>query len=160
MILSVLSKLADRVSARPHDVAIGGSKEDPYMLRWWVIPRNKFVNLYLHRFRHSDDDRALHDHPWINVSVLIRGEYTEHTIAQGGTHAKVVRRAGDWKFRRALFAHRIELHSGECWTFFATGPRIRSWGFHCPTKWVDWRIFTDPTDTGQIGRGCGENGES
>jgi hypothetical protein len=49
--------------SRPPDFVIGG--DSPYMLRWWIIPRNKFFNIYLHRFLRSDDDRALHDHPWV-----------------------------------------------------------------------------------------------
>lgn len=43
--------------SRNPDFIIGGA--DPYMLRWWVIPRNKVFNIYLHRFLRSDDDRAL-----------------------------------------------------------------------------------------------------
>lgn len=47
---------------RPPDVVIGGDAS-PYMRRWWVIPRNRRFNVYLHHFLRSDDDRALHDHP-------------------------------------------------------------------------------------------------
>ena len=36
--------------------------------RWWLIPRNRFLNVYLHRFDHSDEDRALHDHMYLNLS--------------------------------------------------------------------------------------------
>ena len=44
-------------------------------------------NLYLHEFSRSDDDRALHDHPWLfNLSVLLSGTYVEHTIDAGGIH--------------------------------------------------------------------------
>lgn len=44
----------------------------------------------------SDDDRALHDHPWVNMSILLEGTYTEHTIAQGGVHHATVYR--EWGF--------------------------------------------------------------
>lgn len=141
---------------RPPDVIIGGT-ESPYLKRWWLIPRNRVFNVYLHHFLRSDDDRALHDHPWWNISVLLDGRYVEHTIDAGGINRRVSRRAGDWKFRRASTAHRIELDAGPCWTVFITGPRIREWGFHCPRGWVHWRIFTNPTDGGStIGKGCGE----
>ena len=46
------------ITGVPHMV-IGGA-EDPYLLRWYLIPRNPFVNVYLHKFLRSDDDRALH----------------------------------------------------------------------------------------------------
>lgn len=160
MLKTIVLALAPRLIAvakrRPPDVVIGGY-DDPYLKRWWLIPRNRFFNIYLHRFMRSDDDRALHDHPWWNVSVLLDGQYVEHTIAQGGINHRAPREAGDWKFRRASAAHRIELTNGPCWTLFITGPRLRSWGFHCPKGWVHWQEFTNPADGGKtIGRGCGE----
>lgn len=153
-------KLLDRVALkRPPDVVIGGA-EAPYMRRWWVIPRNRVFNVYLHKFLRSDDDRALHDHPWWNVSFLLDGSYIEHTINRGGINVRTKRSAGDLKVRGAKAAHRIELIDGKpCWTIFITGPRLRSWGFHCPRGWVHWRVFTNPADGGAtIGRGCGEDG--
>ena len=97
-------RIADR---RPPDYIIGG-KEQPYMLRWWVIPRNRWFNIYLHYFLRSDDDRALHDHPWFNVSILLDGGYTEHTIAEGGVNVRKEYSAGAIKFRRAKAAHRVD----------------------------------------------------
>lgn len=131
-----------------------------YLDRWYLIPRNPFFNIYLHHFLHSDDDRACHDHPWINFSYLLSGQYVEHTIAAGGVNHRKLFKAGDWKFRRAKYAHRVELIDGQgCWTLFITGPRIRHWGFHCVKGWVHWKKFTDPTDSGRIGAGCGEYGD-
>lgn len=75
--------LIERMTRRAPDFVIGGA-ERPYLLRWFVIPRNKVFNVYLHQFLRSDDDRALHDHPWVNLSILLRGGYIEHTIAAGG----------------------------------------------------------------------------
>jgi hypothetical protein len=153
-----LARALVRVAVRRSpDVVIGGL-EAPYLLRWWVIPRNRLFNIYLHRFLRSDDDRALHDHPWLNCSILLRGAYTEHTIAAGGINRRTLRRAGDVKLRGPKAAHRIELHAGPCWTLFITGPNVRSWGFHCPRGWVHWRDFTNPADGGRtVGRGCGED---
>lgn len=140
-------------ASRPPDFLVGG-KEDPYMRRWWVIPRNNYFNIYLHHFRHSDEDRALHDHPSANLSILLQGTYTEWTIAAGGVHRKVVRRAGDFKFRFAHTAHRIELHNGECWTLFINGWKWRRWGFHCPAGWKPWEEFVNKDDPGAVGPGC------
>lgn len=140
---------------RSPDVVIGGY-QNPYLLRWYLIPRNPVFNFYLHTFLRSDDDRALHDHPWVNFSWLLEGTYIEHRIKQGGIHEKVLRCAGDWVFRHTgKLAHRIELNSGPCTTLFITGPRYRSWGFHCPQYgWVHWRKFTNENDPGDIGLGC------
>lgn len=58
---------------------IDGGERRPYMTRWHVLPRNKWLNIYLHRFIHGDDDRALHDHPWHSASLILAGRYIEHT---------------------------------------------------------------------------------
>lgn len=140
-------------AARKPDFIIGGH-DHPYMLRWWVVPRNRWFNIYLHHFLRSDDDRALHDHPWVNCSILLQGEYTEHTIAAGGVAHRQVYKAGAIKFRRAKSAHRVELHNGPCWSLFVTGPIVRQWGFHCPAGWRPWKLFVSERDRGSIGRGC------
>lgn len=146
MLTRLLFSIADR---RAPDFVIGGS-ERPYLRRWWVIPRNPIFNIYLHQFLRDDDDRALHDHPWFNLSILLRGQYREHTRT-----GAVVRRAGGFKLRSPWAAHRIELIDGEpCWTLFITGPRQRQWGFWCPQGWRHWKLFVDGKDAGSIGRGC------
>lgn len=152
-------KIADqfiaRITRRPPDFVIGGI-ERPYLLRWFVIPRNPVFNIYLHKFLRSDDDRALHDHPWANCSILLRGTYTEHTIAAGGINRREVLHTGALRVRwTGRIAHRVELHDGACWTLFVTGPRYRAWGFHCPEQgWIHWERFTAPDDKGAIGAGC------
>ena len=141
---------------RAPDVIIGGA-DAPYLRRWWLIPRNRFFNVYLHQFLRSDDDRALHDHPWWNMSWLLRGEYVEVVPHRSDERVEkhLIRQAGDMKVRAAGARHRIVLHRGECWTLFITGPRIREWGFWCPKGWVHWKDFTDVTGK-SVGRGCGE----
>lgn len=131
-----------------------GSADRPYMRRWWVIPRNRFFNVYLHHFLRSDDDRALHDHPWINCSILLNGEYTEVLPTKGATTETRILKAGNMAFRLPSQAHRVELHAGPCWTLFITGPRVRQWGFWCPKGWVHWEKFTAPHNPGEVGRGC------
>lgn len=144
-----------RIAGRRGPDIIIGKPGDDYLRRWYLVPRNPVFNIYLHEFRRSDDDRALHDHPWWNFSYLLEGSYLEHSIAAGGVNHRVYRKAGDFKFRAARSAHRIELRDHvACWTLFITGPRLREWGFHCPAGWRHWREFT-AGDRGQhIGRGC------
>lgn len=136
--------------ARQPDVVIGGA-ERPYLRRHWLLPRNRFFNIYVHQFLRSDDDRALHDHPWLfNASWLLRGRYSEHTPV-----GAFDRNTGAFKCRWGRATHRIELISDTCWTLFITGPRVREWGFHCPDNgWVHWKLFTAADDPGAVGKGC------
>lgn len=147
--------IIDRITRRPPDFVIG-SPDNPYLLRWFVIPRNSIFNIYLHCFMRSDDDRALHDHPWTNLSILLRGRYVEHTIAAGGINHRHEYCAGNWKLRLfGSMAHRLELIDGNCWTIFITGPRYRVWGFHCQERgWVHWKEFTKSDNRGEVGKGC------
>lgn len=159
-----MSRIAEaiirRITRRPPDFLVGG-KENPYLKRWWVIPRNPLFNIYLHQFLRSDDDRALHDHPWAWCSILLRGAYTECTKPMGDgidTTIFCVYAAGSIRIHRPRFAHRLVIAPGtDCWTLFITGPRVREWGFHCPKGWVSWQRFTTPTDKGAIGAGCEED---
>jgi hypothetical protein len=154
--MKLFDRLIERAQQRGPDFIIGGH-DNPYLLRWFLIPRNRFFNIYLHCFLRSDDDRALHDHPWANMSILLRGRYVEHTVAAGGIQHRRELAAGTVRVRLSgRFAHRVELVDGECWTIFITGPRYRQWGFHCPKRWVHWKEFTNPADSGAIGPGCGE----
>src|SRR5262245_55579519 len=95
------ARLFDRLlrleERRAPDVIIGREGDD-YLRRWYVIPRNRIFNVYMHQFIRSDDDRALHDHPWWNLSFLLNGRYVEHTISAGGINVRTPRRAGDFKF--------------------------------------------------------------
>jgi hypothetical protein len=148
---------------RKPDFIIGG-QDNPYLRRHWLLPRNRFFNVYVHEFLRSDDDRALHDHPWLfNASWLIDGSYTEWMPADDEhlqpditercayPESRVLRR-GDWKFRWGGAPHRIELFDEvvpdadspetlwlslqpmPVWTVFFTGPVVRMWGFHCPGR--------------------------
>lgn len=146
-----------RVLKRPPDFVIG-EPDDPYMLRWYIIPRNKMLNIYLHQFRRSDDDRALHDHPWINVSIVLRGAYLEHKASGEVRLRKPWRPWAPWRltFRRATALHRIELIAGSpVWSLFLTGPTVREWGFACPQGWKHWRAFVTERPGGNSrGAGC------
>jgi hypothetical protein len=167
--------------ARQPDFVIGGA-ERPYLRRHWLIPRNRVFNIYVHEFLRSDDDRALHDHPWLfNCSWLLEGAYIEwtpadeaHLMPDVGVRCQYPeqheRRAGDVKFRWGRAPHRIQLlragfatangsaqaFGGElpCWTVFITGPRVRQWGFYCEKGWIHWKRFTAASDPGAIGKGC------
>lgn len=129
-----------------------------YMQRWWRVPRNWATNVYYHIVLRSDDDRALHDHPWWSFSIVLDGGYFEHTIREGGVHNKEWFGPGRLRFRwHGKKAHRLELPQKQ-WiddpeggpgerparTIFITGPVLRRWGFHHESGWVDayqWDAF-------------------
>jgi hypothetical protein len=141
----------DLMLERQPDFLIGPA-DAPYLRRWWVIPRNEMSNVYLHEILRSDDDRALHDHPWQNTSVLLVGSYVEHT-----PEGSFVREPGSIVHRQATDCHRLEVNRGaRVVSLFITGPKVRDWGFHCPKGWVRWQDFVDDRDSGLVGRGCGE----
>jgi hypothetical protein len=146
--LEDMQQWAANIMLRKPDFIIG----DNYLRRWWVNPRNDVCNIYLHEILGSDDDRALHDHPWANSSWVLEGGYIEH-LPCGGS---VPRKAGDFVSRPAEALHRLEIaEGGRALSLFITGPKVREWGFACPNGWVHWRDFVGE-DVGQIGRGCGE----
>lgn len=167
-----IDRFITRITQRHYDFAIGGD-ENPYCLRWWVIPRNRFFNIYLHHFLRDDDDRALHDHPWVNCSIPLRTGYIEERFLRPWEAGKPLpgtiltqRHVGGFYFRRGSTPHRVILFKDQdmkpipSWSLFITGPVLREWGFVCPSgRWVHWKIFTDFENTGQsglVGRGCEE----
>lgn len=140
--------IASRIMRRDPDVIIGTD----YLSRWHVIPRNRFFNIYLHKFTGSDG-RIMHDHPWRSLSYMVRGyliEYSPPELASlPGDNVRDVF-PGDWVYRPPEHMHRLELDSPEAVTFFITGPIVRMWGFKCPEG---WRAFNQVTTDAN---GCGE----
>lgn len=147
---------------RKPDIILGANKNPPYMQRWWIIPRNRWFNAYLHEVGQDDEDRALHDHPWDNMSWVLHGGFIEVTEENGET----VRRArlpGAIKRRRATDAHRLELIGDSSVSLFFSTRYKRKWGFHCPRGWIRYEEFVGPMveiDGSMVqldGKGCGED---
>lgn len=153
------------MTSRPPDFIIG-PEDDPYMRRWFIIPRNPFQNIYLHEVLRSDDDRAGHDHPWNNQTLVIDGGYFEQTYYSARPWVadyQYERKPGDIITRTAEDTHRLIVpFGGRAVTLFTTGPRIREWGFWCAAdetrkpRWVEWTDFTATDNKGLVGKGCGE----
>lgn len=156
-----------RLSLYP-DFIIGGPRR-PYLRRWYVLPRAPWpiwpMGAYLHQIMRSDDERALHNHPWPNISILLRGSYDEvvperpHGFQEWMTphvqHLHLQRHAGDIVCRRSGASHRLVIPDNKpVWSLFIVGPRIRQWGFWCQKGFVHWRDFVATTDRGSVGRGC------
>ena len=133
------------VTGQPH-IVIPKSDGSQYLRRWYIIPRNKKLNVYLHHFLADDDDRALHDHPWWFITLILKGGYFELTEINGKLVPKKRPSVFDigspyWKrclaYRPAEWRHRVVLpvsvwgDSKPCWTIIITGPNVRQWGFWC-----------------------------
>lgn len=137
----------------PHQV-VAAKPGEPYLRRWYLVPRNRWLNLYLHQFIASDPE-GLHDHPWGFASVVLSGAYFE--VTPSGVHR---RGRASIAIRPATHRHRICLprnSSGAeipCWTVIVTGPHRRLWGFWCHDsrgtgeRFIPWQQFADG--------GCGE----
>jgi hypothetical protein len=106
---------------------------DPYLHRWYVF-QTRPISLFVHKFVRSDEDRALHDHPWPFLVIPIWRGYWEHserliwsyraTYETGGKWEKIpgslapapfrcrVRPILGTRLRPATYRHRVELLSG------------------------------------------------
>ena len=124
---------------REPDFYIGG-KENPYIRRWWVIPRNYYFNVYLHNILRDDDDRTHHDHPWWWCSIMLRGAYWEVTTLVEGEDFYFDETTGtldvfDGQPKDELNAV-YQMNNGQCWDLRVMRRRLYRVGwvrFHRPT---------------------------
>lgn len=157
------------VAAEQPDRDIRRSDGNRYLFRWYVSRaqhrrhrRGERPALYLHAFFGSDVDAALHDHPWPSASLIVSGSYLEYVPLDpdrpAGPVRAIRRRAGDVTVRGARSPHRIEIPEHEplpVITLFATGFRLRDWGFWCAKGWRDARTFNQRAEAGGYpGAGC------
>lgn len=105
-----------------------GLAECPY-LRRWVVDFGAFA-LRLHRWEHSDDERAFHDHPWWFLTVVLIGSYVD--LSPAGEDRL---RAGSVRFRSSAHRHTVKVLRPGTWSLLVTGPAVRRWGF-----WVKDRL--------------------
>lgn len=151
----------------PH-FTIAKPDASPYLRRWFLTPwssddhrlkAKRLPNVYLHQILRSDDDRALHDHPWDNISIILWGGYIEHVFERPPVEGMEMppvttkrRRMFSIVRRKAEDAHRLELYRnpgadgpgsvndifyGEekpCWSIFITWRKRREWGFWCEKR--------------------------
>lgn len=141
-----------------------GEVDDRFMKRWYLLPRNRFFNIMLHKTeKNNPRNLYLHDHPFWNLSIILKGGYIEYRFFdqekwRASSDILIGRYwgAGSFIFRDALTAHRIQLcktKSGNemtdilygeyepCWSIWICGPVRRRWGFYLPEGWVHWRKY-------------------
>lgn len=150
------------------------SNDEPVMSRWYLIPRNRWFNIYLHRLDGADP-QPVHDHPWASCSIMLKGErwewvpsnpltkwevgqwahpvakeYSAYLRAAKAARYQVLRKClrgpGSIIFRRATDAHRLETIGGPSYSLFITGPVVREWGFWLPDGWVLFKDHVEVVD--------------
>lgn len=110
----------------------------PLLTRYYLIQTRWFA-LYLHHLQASDEDRALHDHPWAFVAFLLSSGYFEWIPTTGGER-RVWRRRFSLLFRPATWQHRLELVR-PTWTLVFRSRRLREWGFITNHGWMHWKAY-------------------
>lgn len=137
---------------------------------WWRQPftwllQKLGIAVRIHCIATGDLDRALHDHPWTFISVLLRGRYDEArpvtpnnaifervpvTFSGLTTPSEYVeaepvtlrtRFPGSIALRRFSDRHRIVRVSDNVWTLFITFKKRQSWGFYTPQGKLWWWVF-------------------
>jgi len=112
------------------------------------------IGVYLHKFHRGDDDRALHNHPWMWArSLILVGGYVEErrvSFPWDTARYRVARRivrAGAYNRIDADDFHRVELLEKDCWSLFIAGPKTGSWGFwdRVTNEFLHWRDFIAKT---------------
>lgn len=118
---------------------IGGAS-NPLLVRY-VVFRCAAFGIFVHHLMRSDHDRALHDHPWPFVSIVLRGGYCElHDQTLDGSTFCLWHGPGSVLVRPAEWRHRFGL-SRPAWTLVIVGRRQRRWGFFAPGGWCWWRKY-------------------
>ncbi len=141
---------------KPHKYGhIENAAGELYMARGWLLEPRWWTLGWGARIHHtvrSDDDRALHDHPWFNVSVILRGWYYELVPLDAENPRWLIngdeacfshrRMPGEVIARQATDRHRLIVPPGEgCYSLFIVGPRRQAWGFYPPGGKVEWRTY-------------------
>lgn len=121
--------------------------ENPTYWRWFVVPRNDRMNVYLHNFL-RDDEEDLHDHRMINISVVLCWPgYREEVFVRKPREGEPL---PPTRFRRVIpfvprirfpsTPHRVVLYRNKegkpipIWSLFVGFMHWRNWGFWCPGK--------------------------
>lgn len=70
----------------------GDDRSVPAINRWHLIPRNNWFNIYLHETVRDNDPIGLHDHPYWNLSIVLKGGYWEYRAVNPLSYHEV----GQW----------------------------------------------------------------
>jgi hypothetical protein len=120
---------------------------DGYMRRRWAFVCPWFT-ARVHNILRSDHDRALHDHPFNYLTIILAGGYWEH-LSDG---SRTWYGPGSIRWAKANTLHRLELPEGkDAWSLFFTGQRIRKWGFQTEDGWKPYDVYLNNKNNEQNG---------
>ncbi len=119
-------------------------EHNPYLHRWYVFKTAR-VTLFVHKFVRSDEDRALHDHPWAFLVIPLWRGYIEHSdrlmkYEWPGCDRRfpVINRVLPFigtRYRNFHYRHRVELLKDSAgsdlpaWSIFFHFERVKDWGY-------------------------------
>ena len=120
----------------------------------WLGPLG---NLRLHKFYRSDQDEALHDHPWrfvtfpltsykewVPLEVQRAGDHNPPTVQvdwENGRRLQLVKRFR-FHYRPAEYRHAVVVDKPG-YTLVWAGNKVRSWGFWLRDVFTPWRTWTE-----------------
>lgn len=120
-----------------------GRPECPYLRRWVIEVFGYAVRL--HHWNRSDDKRALHDHPYPFVTVVLKGSYVDVSYPEDFDPVSELAidtdelKPGSIRYRKAKHTHYVDVQPGGCWTLMFSGRIERKWGFWVKRKDGSWR---------------------
>lgn len=135
--------------ADPDKIITMDDEPEKYMKRWWFYKirksytklqshskASKWFQIFFNIISRDDHDRALHCHPWWNISIVLKGTYREIFADR-----EVIRPPGSIIFRSANCAHRLEVVEGPVSSLFITGRYTRMWGFRTESGFKPWEKY-------------------
>ncbi len=105
----------------------------------WCIQKLGFA-VRIHEILRSDSGRDPHNHPWMYVTVVLKGGYYEARYAADG-HLTDMKWHGPGSilYRPANSWHKLIVPDGEtATTLFITGKKCQRWGFNTSEGFVPY----------------------
>lgn len=105
----------------------GEEKEPRQHIHFILFPQNRWFNITINQILDRPEwyKGVLHNHPWFNISLVLKGGYWEKTEEGVKCYGP-----GSIIFRSANKYHCIWIKENqEAWTLFITGPITKSFDF-------------------------------
>jgi hypothetical protein len=140
----LLSRLCDKLGRVVYITGAAGTGLDIYLVRY-VLFKNKYFSAYLHRFLRSDRD-DFHDHPWNFWTLMLKGQYYEHTPTKityrsPGLNRLAHRKAEDLHKIMLVKSYTLKEVDDAPFTLFFASRRRKNWGFLKDGKILPWREY-------------------
>lgn len=110
------------------------AERGPLFRRYYLL-ETRWFGVYLHHLLATDDERAMHDHPWSFVTFLLSSGYFEHTPVGLFWHQRF-----SILYRPAEWTHRLTLLK-PTWTLIFKFRRRREWGFYTKQGWMQFEEY-------------------